>query len=283
MKKIVTLISAIVFTATAVNAQDLMSKKGTPILYEAGDWGIGIDANPILEYFGNAFNNDSTNNSPRWGFTDGGGMTITGLMVKDANNAYRAKVRIGLGSDKDVYKVLDQSSTTNPQAFADDEQKMTYRQITLGAGIQKMRGKGRLRGMYGAEAMIGLGGGKTENTFANPFTATFTSPETAIPGQPNGDGRVTESKQGSSFMFGVRGFIGAEYFFAPKISIAGEFGWGPRLESTGEGETTTESARFDSLGDFAGTTSTTTNTGKSSSFNFDTDNNGGTLRLTLYF
>ena len=282
MKKIVTLISAIVFTASAVNAQDLMSKKGTPILYEAGDYGIGIDANPLLQYFGNAFNHDA-NTNPNWDFTDGTGMTITGLMVKDVNTAYRAKLRIGIGSNKNVYKV-DNQATVALDDFGDDERKISYRQITLGGGIQKMRGKGRLRGMYGAEAMIGLGGGKTEHTFANAITATNNTPATAIPGQPNIDGsRTTESKAGSTFMFGVRGFIGAEYFFAPKISIAGEFGWGPRLESTGEGETTTEAANFNALGEFAGITTTTTNTGKSSAFSFDTDNNNGTLRLTLYF
>ena len=280
MKKNVLIIATIVLAANLSNAQDMMSKKGTPILPEVKDWSIGIDANPILEYFGNAFNH-SDNAAPAWDFTTNP-MVITGLMVKDANTAYRAKVRLGISSSKRVYKVNDDLSTATPAATKDDEVKTTSRNIILGAGIQKNRGKGRLRGIYGAEAMIGFSGGKTEHTFANAMTATNPTPSTNIPGETSGStSRTTKIKNGSGFMFGIRGFIGAEYFFAPKISVAGEFGWGPALNSTGEGEVTTESSSGASPN--ATVTTNSAKTGKFSSFSFDTDNNSGAIRISFYF
>jgi hypothetical protein len=46
------------------------------------------------------------------------------------------------------------------------------------------------------------------------------------------------SNTASGYGFGLRGFIGAEYFFMPKMSIGGEFGWG--LAYVKNGATTTE-------------------------------------------
>ncbi len=55
MKK--SLLILAMFIGGAVTAQDNMtSKKGTPILPEAGEWSIGIGANSTLEYFGNLMN-----------------------------------------------------------------------------------------------------------------------------------------------------------------------------------------------------------------------------------
>ena len=61
------------------------------------------------------------------------------------------------------------------------------------------RGKGRVRGFYGAEANIGLGSAK------ETWTATDLS---------------VEAKAGSTFNLGIRGFIGVEYFFAPKRPLS---------------------------------------------------------------
>ena len=86
-------------------------------------------------------------------------------------------------------------------------------------------------------------------------------------------GSSEEMKEGGSFGIGVRGFIGAEYFFAPKMSLSGEFGWGISLNSQGDGEYTTS----------GGGQSNTTKYGKNSSFGIDTDNVGGNISLNMYF
>jgi len=54
MKKII-LSAALATAMISANAQDMMSKKGTPILPEAKDWSIGFDAAPLLGYFGNLY------------------------------------------------------------------------------------------------------------------------------------------------------------------------------------------------------------------------------------
>lgn len=244
MKKSLLIIA--IFISAAATAQDLTSKKGTPILPEAGEWSIGVGATSTLEYFGNLMNGN--NNAP--GFDWASNQIITGKMMKDENTAYRAGVRLGFGSTK--------MTEADPQDGELSETKEGGMNIDLSAGLQKFRGKGRLRGIYGAEAGIGLGSAKTEYTYEGDAPA----------------GSILEDKAGSTFSFNLRGFIGAEYFFAPKMSLGGEFGWGLGISSTGEGEQTTA----DGTGG-----SDTAKTGKSSSFGFDTDNWGGSIVLNLYF
>ena len=91
--------------------------------------------------------------------------------------------------------------------------------------------------------------------------------------------RSTEEKSGSTFGFTLRGFVGAEYFFAPKMSISAEYGWGLDMTSWGEGEDTIES--LNSAGTAVETR--TTKTGKSSELFFDLDNASGSIVLGLYF
>jgi len=116
-----------------------------------------------------------------------------------------------------------------------------------------------------------LGSSKTVNEYGNDLSVD------------NPIFRVAETKVGSTFGLGLRGFIGAEYFILPKISIGAEFGWGLAYFRTGEGEATIDSW------DGTAVVSTTANTGKSSSFGLDTDNlnsvfgPAGTIRLGLHF
>ena len=236
----------------AVTAQDNMtSKKGTPILPEAGDWSIGIGANSTLDYFGNLMNGNNSAPSFDWQNPQN---VLQGKMMEDANTAYRLRLRLGLGSTKKEGQSVDVDGDGIDDVDS-AEVKTSATNINLGAGIQKYRGKGRLKGIYGGEANIGLSGGKT-TIDANGYTR--------------------ENKSGSTFSLGIRGFIGIEYFFAPKMSLGGEFGWGIGFSSTGEGEIATSGGGF----------STLEKTGKASSFSLDTDPAGGasgSLVLNFYF
>ncbi|MBK9318265.1 MAG: hypothetical protein IPM91_05190 [Bacteroidetes bacterium] len=247
MKK--SLLILAMFIGAAASAQDMNSKRGTPILPEAGDWSIGIGANSTLEYFGNLMNGSNSAPSFDW---PGSQNVIHGKMMKDENTAYRIGLRIGFNSGK--------TTEADPQEGELSETKTSAMDINLMGGIQKYRGKGRLRGFYGGEVGFGIGSGKTTMTYEGDAPA----------------GSTLEDKQGGTFEFGIRGFIGAEYFFAPKMSVAGEFGWGIGLGSQGEGEQT--------IADGTGG-SDSAKTGKSSSFSIDTDNGspGGSIILNFYF
>jgi len=279
MKKLI-LSAALATAMIGANAQDMMSKKGTPILPEASDWSIGFDAAPLLGYFGNLFNN-TVDNSVSAAYQKN--MTLVGKMMKDENTAFRAKLRIGFGSASTDNLVNQDGSTATPVPTVSDTRKVSSMNFTVGAGIQKFRGKGRLKGFYGAEAGIGLGSGKTSYTYGNAFSSTNTGPTTTTDFDNEISGsvgsRTTESKNGSTFNFNLRGFIGVEYFFAPKMSLGAEYGWGFDLSSTGEGESTTEA--WDSVNN--GVRTTTSKSGKSSNFNLDVDNASGQIVLSMYF
>jgi hypothetical protein len=276
MKKILILIA--VFAGFTASAQELTSKKGTPIRPEVGDFWIGINAVPFLEYAGNMFVTGS-NSAPNWGFTATNPGVITGGYVVNANTSYRAKLRLGFGSVTENFAVAN-DATTDATDVSFDERKVSGNNIALGLGIQKNRGNGRLRGLYGAEASIGLSGRKTTHNFANAYSATNTAPSISdsldvLGGSANG--RVTEVKEGTTFSLGINAFVGAEYFFAPKMSLSGEFTWGLALNSTGEGNVSIES--------WDGTAVKTTDSpiGKSSSFGIDTGNVGGAINFNFYF
>lgn len=259
MKKLI-LTAALASAVMFVNAQTMTSKNGTPILPEAGDWSIGVDAQPVLNYFGNMFNNTSNNSVSINGLDQN---AIVGKYMKDANTAYRLRAGINFGSGSVTPGTLNDS--------LNDPSKITTSgtNITLGAGIQKFRGKGRLQGIYGAEALISFGSGKTTNEFAKSFDSNNQT-------QVN---RITEVKNGSTFNFGVRAFLGAEYFFAPKMSLGIEYGWGLSLGSTGASETTTEA--YD--GTSNSVTTTTTKGGKASNFGLNVQQPDGSIVLSLYF
>lgn len=253
MKKLFLMISLASAVAFA-NAQDMTSKKGNPILHEAGDWAIGFDAVPILKTMGNVF--QPNGGSGPYSQED---FTLVGLYVKEVHTAYRMKARIGFGSSSQEGAVTD-SSTTPTKVETSNGFK-----LTLGAGIQKSRGGGRLHGIYGAEVAFGLGGGgSTESTYSQPLPTVAMS-------------HVTKNESGSTMDIGLNGFIGAEYFFAPKMSVSAEYGWGLVMSSTGEGEVTT------TTWDGAGVaTATTTKGQKSSSMSIDVIN-ATSIVLRCYF
>ena len=222
MKKLL-LTASLVFAVVISNAQ-LTSKNGTPILPETDDWSLGFDAHPLLNYVGNMFNN-TANNSINMGYPSNNGMTIVGKLVKDETTAYRAKIAINFGSETVTHSTVGAGFDST---FSVSETKTSSMNITLGAGIQKWRGNGRLKGFYGAEAMVGFGSMPTmKYSYLKPLDATTS---------PQGVNQVSEDKGGSLFGFGVNGFIGVEYFFAPKISMSAEYTWGVAISSEGASE-----------------------------------------------
>jgi len=273
MKKKVLFVASL-FLATAMFAQDgLTSKKGEAYLPEAGDWALGFDGTPFLNYAGNMFNGNTDNSVNATWVGNTPEMTVYGKMFKDETTAYRAKIRIGFGSTK-----MEMLSDTNTNAFTgpdyvQDDSKTSSMNITLGGGIEKRRGNTRIQGFYGGEALISFGSSGSSTDYGAALSDDY-----------NPGPRVTEIKNGSTFQLGLRGFIGVEWFLAPKVSVAAEYGWGLAMSSTGGGETTTEEWKLASpTATEPSLVVTTTETGGSSSFGIDTDNNGGVISIFFHF
>ncbi len=283
MKKRVLFVASL-FLATATFAQDgLTSKKGEAYLPEAGDWALGFDAAPFIGYFGNIANG-STGNSMNAAWQDGARWSIVGKMFKDETTAYRGRVRIGFGStNQDMLGFYDQDAdpTTNQIEYTNSEKTSNFN-IVLGGGLEKRRGNTRIQGYYGGELLISLGSSSQSWEYGRDYTADWSANEVAPMGTIQGSAiaqRVTERKAGSTFAFGLRGFVGVEWFIAPKVSLGAEYGWGLGMSSTGEGEETVEYWGFveNSTATEPSLQSETLKTGGSSSFALDTDNNGNSI------
>jgi hypothetical protein len=296
MKKTILLLTTGVFLSGFGYAQDdatevYTNKNGEAVLPASGDWAIGFDAAPFLNYAGNLLNSNATSPTADW--TDVSTMDITGKMFVDANTAYRVRLRLGFGNLSATTKVTDdkavydagQAGNLVVDDVVDDTWKGSYNAIAIGGGIEKRRGNGRVQGVYGGEALIGLSGGSATYTYGNDFSNDYATTSTDWgTGNIVGGERVTEEKPGGTFSLSVRGFIGVEMFVFPKISIAAEYGWGLGMSSTGDGTTKTEEW---GLTNTAATDNSKIEheyaTGGSSSFGIDTDNNGGQLRIMFHF
>jgi hypothetical protein len=323
MKTTITTI-ALALGVVSASAQDLTSKKGEPYLPEAGDYAVSIDATPFLYYAGNFFGKSNfTNNNglittgnpaPTWNFLNGNN-TITGKYFVDAATAYRVGLRLGFASGKDRRMVasLPPSAVSNyPEAdpTVENTRKQSRTNVGVSVGIEKRRGKTRLQGFYGADAGVFFSSVKDKYTYGNALVGNAT-PTAAVNvvaaddfggaiGASNttlnslssgqlGAARALEAKSGATFSFGVRAFVGAEYFLLPKMSLGGEFGWGIGLSMTGKSKST-----YESVGVPNGATNTVAGEtdiegGKASSFGFDTDSRNGvfgpnaSLRVTFHF
>lgn len=281
MKKSILFLAAAAIIGSA-NSQELKTKAGFPVLPEAGDWALQIDAVPFLNYAGNLMNNtagNTVNAAPVIPFV------ITGKYFTDAKTAFRGHLRLGFGSATNkAFSVQDNQTTFDPTVVVEDAMKMSSSNIVIGAGMEKRKGNGRLQGYYGGDFMIGLSSQKTTYEYGNAFSADNVAPtRTDFGSNVGGAGQfTTESKNGSQFGLTLRGFVGAEYFFASKMSIGVEYGWGLNFNTTGEGENTTE--EWDAAAATPAVKSRTFKTGGNSAFGIDTDNlGGGRINLTLHF
>jgi hypothetical protein len=257
MKKSV-LVIALAFGVSGAFAQDLTSKKGEPILPEAEDWAISMNVDPIFQFIGNAFSGSTAvNGAPGVNWLNSN-QTIIGKKFIDDKNAYRVLVRLGFNSQSFKNFVSDDALTTLPSfpeqaGEVEDKFKMSNSNIAIGVGKEMRRGKTRLQGFYGADAMIWISSSKMKWEYGNTMSATSGSGTTtnptstswntstgAVTGEVGTSNRPIMSKSGMTFGIGVRAFIGAEYFILPKIAIGAEYGWGLGFQMMGKGKVTTE-------------------------------------------
>lgn len=290
MKKKVLFVASL-FLATATFAQDgLTSKKGEAFLPEAGDWALGFDGTPFLDYAGNMFNGNTANSVNATWVGNNPSMTIVAKHFKDESTAYRMKLRIGFGSTNT--KNIHDTSNTSLTGEITDEMSTSAFNLTIGGGIEKRRGNTRIQGFYGAEMLISFGTSSESYTYADAgsgtiaggnvsqaiYTDDFVAGTTTTGGE-----RDLDNSNGSTFQLGLRGFAGVEWFISPKVSVAAEYGWGLAMSSTGDGERDTEEYMIATgATDFSNVQRKHT-TGGNSSFGIDTDNNGGVITIMFHF
>jgi hypothetical protein len=214
MKKIILTVAA-VFAFGFANAQDLKSKKGENYLPEAGDWAIGFNANNLFSYAGNLFSNAGSNGIGSVA-NNGWEGTFVGKKFTSATNANRYLVDFGVNT-----------GTTTTPASATQSTKVSNSgfNLNLGLGKEWRRGKTRLQGFYGADVVLGIRSSGTKTEYTDSNNSLFNS--------------TTDVKNGLGLKLGARGFLGAEYFLFPKISIGAQYTYNVMINVSGASKTTT--------------------------------------------
>jgi hypothetical protein len=249
--------------ASALFAQDLTSKKGEPVLPEADDWAISMNADPLFEFIGNAFNGSRKNKAANTSWLSAS-HTIVGKRFINEKTAYRVMLRIGVVNQTFKNMVANDAeygtvfNFPEKQGQVEDKYRHSNMNLCIGAGKEWRKGKTRLQGYYGADLMIWLGSSTDKFSYGNEMSAanniatgggsttttpTTTywnaSPDSAQFGKPDSAGasvsRPLLYKSGKTFGIGVRGFIGVEYFIFPKIAVGAEYGLGLGYQVTGKG------------------------------------------------
>ena len=250
IKKISALLILSVLPLGVLTAQDDPKKDYLP---KAGDWAIGIDMQPVYEFFGNMFYTGQgaagvtdRNTLGSFGGEETFGLnaithTIMGKLMLDKTTALR--LNLGIGKEvNDNFKYIqdDKERFLNPLSEADviDHQKKNAAVYSLAAGIEFRKGKDRIQGYVGADLLLATSRSKYTYTWGNAITEINQTPNhenftwgvlggavvnynPGYSGYLGGTERILEHEE-KSIYGGVAGRVGVEYFVAPKISLGGE-------------------------------------------------------------
>jgi hypothetical protein len=244
--------------SVACTADDpVLNKKGHPILPKAGDIALGFNAIPAMDLVFNSLRYVSimgnsapvANNvaAPTNQFVQASNNQIVGKYFLEDKAAIRVRVGFNTLSGTMINQVQDAEVMYNAtlgtaediQAASlikvDDKLHYSKSNIMITAGYEMRRGYRRLQGYYGGEIGIGGTSARQNVTYGNAFSDVYAvqytnnfnsfTTNTQLPTS----GRTVRNlytKERGGIRFGLRGFIGIEYFVFAKISIAAEYGWG---------------------------------------------------------
>jgi hypothetical protein len=140
MKKIILTVAA-VFALTFANAQDsktpeLKSKRGENFLPVAGDWAIGFDATPFVNFAGGVAGSGGT--SP----------TVDVVSKENSGKSLYAFAKY-FKTDKIAYRAI-----ANLVFLSNSETKYNKTTLVAGLGKEWRRGSTRLQGFYGVDGLL---------------------------------------------------------------------------------------------------------------------------------
>ncbi|MCB9223091.1 MAG: hypothetical protein H6582_02850 [Crocinitomicaceae bacterium] len=255
MKRILSIAVALFagYTAVAQSNDQIQNKNGVDIMPVAGEFAVGIGAtySNVPLWLGNFFGKNGSNtaitnassyvNNPNFA---GSGVSIWGKYMVSDNNALRVSVS-NFGSDNTSNFEVYDDRANHPDSTVVDKVRFNSSTTYLSAGWEFRRGKSRVRGVYGGEAVLSWQNSHSHYNYGNNLGITNLTPSQsfAMPIWDGVHGRTTQIRNGASFGAGVRAFVGVEFFFAPKMSIGTEFGWGAYMVK--DGKSVRDYERFD--------------------------------------
>ena len=227
-----------------VSNDQIQNKNGVDMMPVKGEFAIGTGINMVTftGFLGNMLNNNTGNNLGNSLYRSNGlgGVMVFGKYMTSDNNAYR----LGFYNDgfdvKERFEVYDDLSN-DPDTVVLDTYRQNFSSTTISVGYEFRRGKTRLRGIYGADALVSWSGGYHETySYGNAMTYQNMAPLNFMGNEAE---RTLTTDGGAAFGLGVRAFAGVEYFVTPKICIGTEFGWSINYTNTSKSKEVTE--RFD--------------------------------------
>ena len=295
----------LIVLAVNSNAQEILTNKNNKVMLpEEGDWSISVDATSFIKFAADLahIGGQMGASAPTFDGLNNEAQTysISGRQFLTYSKAKRFSLRLFMDN-------TNESVFVNPNGFqgdpwpndvpdnqVNDVKAISDYMFAFGYGIEYRKGTKRLQGYYGYEGMFAIQGGRTKYNYGNDVDSSgFISHN--FDGNINGFRRTNKNTNGMNIALGARGFIGAEYFVVPKISIGGEFGWGigfftdlggksveEGLDSEGKIVSDVERKTGNSGGFFIG------NSRNNSSENYDdiwmnSFSPSGNLSLNLYF
>ncbi len=285
MKKVIIALLALAMLPAAAFAQE-EKKQYTP---EAGDFAIGFDAAPVLNYVGNMFNANTYNGfralSGTPSFAVGPTASIMGKYMLTDELALRANIGILVGSDKERGYVADQEAQLlNPFSEAKLVDTKTTRNngASILFGVEYRKGKKRVQGVFGGGLLVAVYNKSIKYTYGNAMTTVNQRPAVsdALTGTYEGVNRMLNVRSDGNVVAGISGNAGVEWFVAPKIALGAEVNLS--LYYKFGSQQYKESERYNTSSAQVEVRTDLTSPGDSGLF-FGTHNLGGSLYMMFYF
>lgn len=277
-KSIIAFFCGIMLTTAVVAQESEATDSGNEVLPAEGEFGLGFNVVPLVSYLGSNTNFSQGNHVL-------GNNAIFGKYMLTNTSALRAHIGVNSTYQSSSNYVFDDTQNS-PDSLVTDVMSSRNHRYTFGAGYEMRKGKGRIQGIFGADAMFSWERNTASYEYGNDFSIgnqapTSTNNFNTGSAAPQGE-RLASLEGGGTFGMGVRPFVGIEYYFAPRISIGAEFGFNVMYSRTSEARSITD--YFDPNTGSAGTVRQDTdfNAGRRA-VNLNTDNFNGAVVLMFYF
>ena len=273
----------------AQNNEQIQNKNGKDIMPVKGEFAIGLGTNlsAISGFVGNifGFTGDNSLDSTYLANPVFKTAAIFGKYMTSDNTAIRASFHIKGSDHLEKFNTFD-DLVNSPDSLVKDSKRENTSEHHVSLGLEWRRGSSRLRGFYGGDAILSWSNAHNHYNYGNAITATNVAPTSSVGFWHPDHGRVTEERSGSTFGIGVRGFVGVEYFIAPKICIGTEFGWSAMMSNTSKSKTSYE--EYDSFldngdGTFGGVKTRTIESLGSRTLSTSIDNFNSQIYFHFYF
>ena len=201
-------------------------------LPSAGDFAIGVNALPFIEFAGNAFSGHDYRNTLNLG-----NAMLVGKYYLSSDAAIRAEVYLNNDLDYNRQYVQDDAHVgEDPNAQVEDLYASKLISGGLGVGYQVYRGYERLRGSLSVVTFVAGGRNLETYKWGNEMTPANTNPSSTnwYGAGMNPPTRNLEEKDFGFVYLGAGLTAGVEYYLFPGVCLGGEMGMYVSAEWSGQ-------------------------------------------------